>query len=212
MEYPSTSVCETTVETLEGIFLMFNKMNDTNDYVQIEWNVMDDTPYPDFRFVIQDDLEASDETDDTGDDDETTEDSTDDDSSDDDSSDDDSSDDDSSDDDSSDDDSEEPSTGYKLIVDFLGFTSSESKPSVHSNLGGSGFTFSDVSTGVTKPGPEGQTAAGAAARTDIPVLTLTGEGVPVRLFDITVKVYANEKAYDDDPDNPLIELKTTKVE
>lgn len=219
MEYPSSTLCEASVETLEGIFLMFNKMSDTNDYVQIQWNVADDTPYPDFRFVVQDDIEISDDSDDGGDDDGGDDDGDGDGDGDDDADSDDGDSepegdgdaDDGSDDDE-DDGSEDPSDGYKLTIDLLGFTSSESKPTVHSNLGGSSFVFSDITSEVTKPGSAGQIAAGAAQRTDIPVLTLTGDGVPVRLFDITVKVYKNEKAYEDDPTNPLVELKTTKVE
>ena len=190
MEYPSASLCEANVENLDGIFLMFNKLSSTRDYIQVIWEVTDpNIPYPDFRFVVQDDVVTEEDLADSDDED-----------------------------DEDDEDEVIPETtitpvdpsAYNLRVYWHNFTSDEYVPSVHSNLPADNFTFvGNVDDPITEPE---ETIAEGALREDIPVTTLTGSGVPVRIFDITVKVYANKKAYENEPDNPLVELKTTKVE
>ncbi len=198
MEYPSATICETTVETLDGIFLMFNKMSDTNDYIQVTWDVTDpDVEYPAFRFVVQDDVVTEDDLTPTVSP-------------------------------SPDPDAEptdapeettspeptatpDPTATYNLTVDWYKFTSTESKPKVYSNLDAGNFTFKKVLNDVTKPGDAGQEDAYASDYTGIPVHTLTGSGVPVRIFDIEVAVYADEDAKTDG-EEPLVTLKTTKVE
>jgi|GEM_PF-2401651 len=198
MEYPSATICESTVENLDGIFLMFNKMSETNDYIQVTWDVADpDVPYPAIRFVVQDDVvteadltEATPTPDPSAEPTEAPEET------------------------ASPEPTEtpDPALSYNLTVDFYKFTSTETKPMIYSNLSADSFTFKKVMDSVTKPGDEGQTEASAVNYPGgLTVHTLTGSGVPVRIFDIEVNVYANEKAKDDG-DEPLVTLNTTKVE
>ncbi len=198
MEYPSATICESSVESLDGIFLMFNKMSEVRDYIQVKWNVTDpDIEYPAFRFVVQDDVvteedlaatptptpDPSAEPTDVPEETESPEPT----------------------------ETPDPTLSYNLTVDWYGFEHNpDSTPTIYSNLDASSFTFKKVLDEITKPGDEEQFAAGASDY-ELPVHTLTGSGVPVRIFEIEVSVYADENSKDDG-DDPLVTLKTTKVE
>ncbi len=199
MSYTSSTICETTVETLEGIFLMFNKLNPEIDNIQISWLIDDESiPYPDFRFVIQDDIVvAGDDEGETGEGEtgegetgegETGEDET-------------------GEGETGEGDDEDFGSDYKLKINFYHFTHEEN-PVVHSNLPQANFKFVDVFTPITSTVVD---EANESPRGSVSVESLTGSGVPVRIFDIEVNVYANKKAYDAHKE-PLVSLKTTKVE
>ena len=187
MDRVSPDLVETTVDNLEGIFLMFNRFRPDTDDIQIWWDVEDTTitEYPDIRLIVQDDVapsptpltldpDADPVADPVLEPTPTSE--------------------------------PIPGTEYKLRVSLYKFDPTITM-SVHSNLEAGKIQFFKVDVPVEKP----EDVDGATERDDIDVLQLAGDGIPVRVFDVEVKVYKDKAAFDAGKD-PLIVLNTTKVE
>lgn len=179
----SPDLVETSVERLEGIYLMFNKLTPDGDDIQITWDVDGAADFPDLRFIVQDDVapaptaspSASPTTGPTTT--PTTAPTTD------------------------------PGTEYNLRVSLMNMTSSGI--TIHSNLDHINFyNLNLVDGGLERPE---ELVTKGTPRTDLTVLPLSGDGMPVRIFDVEVKVYKDKAAYTAGKD-PLISLKTTKVE
>lgn len=180
----SADLCVANVEYLEGIYLMFNRLSPTCDNIQIEWDVADPyAAYPDFRFVVQDSepLAPADPS-------------------------------------ATSDPFATPTPTpaptadpgaipYTLKVNFLNFTE-PTNPTIHANLEGDSFQFMNILSSLKEPD---DVDAGESVRSAMTVLPLTGDGVPVRIFDVEVKVYADKAAFMAGKD-PLVSLKTAKVE
>ena len=183
----SPDLVETSVERLEGIYLMFNKLTPDGDDIQITWDVEGAVDYPDLRFIVQDDVAPGPTADPTTapttdpaatpTTTPTTAPTTD------------------------------PGTEYNLRVSFMDMTSGTM--TIHSNLDHISFYNLNLVDGSLER-PEDLLTKGTP-RTDLTVLPLSGEGMPVRIFDVEVKVYKDKDAYAAGED-PLISLKSTKVE
>ncbi len=197
MKRVSPDLVEANMETLEGIYLMFNKLRPDVDDIVVQWDVAGSTDYPDFRFIVQDDVGPVATSDPFG----------------------------------------TPSAsptavptvtpttsptttptavpsitpgpeGYKLRVTFWDFDGTDA-PTVHSNLDATSFKFYKLNVPPVEHPDEVETKG--IERTDIVVRQLTGDGIPVRIFNVEVKVYKDKDAYTAGKD-PLIALQSTKVE
>lgn len=191
----SPDLVETNVQNLEGVYLMFNKFRPDFDDIVINWDVEGGAPgeYPDFRFIVQDDVAVAGTPDPLATTTPTVTPTV--------------------------DPAATPTTaptviptatpgpgGYSLRVSFMNITDALT---VHGNLEATNFEFHNLNAEYTDPDEFAIVDGGT--RDDVDVKALTGEGIPVRVFDVEIKVYRNKKAYDDHED-PLIELKSTKVE